>query len=266
MGHHELSFASRLRDVLATLESVALLRASDRRVRGLAEQLELACLALPCDEALVAVEVERLGRLRVPGIATAEAFRHTELELSPSGTPFAFLLGGGGGHAAELVPHDPMLAALAGHLESEPRQGIFVPLRLGSAVVGGAAFLRTERTLGDRELMMAERLAEALSVTLEAFRTERVLLELFAAVLPELCADDAGTRFTAGLERFVHALRMAPSYRLQLELAAGVAKLAGRGANEARLARDVLARVEAYVAALAVGADDDDDAGSLVSS
>ena len=85
----------RLRDLLSTLESAALVGSSESRLRGLGEQLQFACMALPCDEALVAVELHHLGILSVPGVADAAGWRTSDLEFPPSGTPFAFLLGGG---------------------------------------------------------------------------------------------------------------------------------------------------------------------------
>ena len=75
------AFAVRLRDLLATLESTALLSVAEGRMRGLGEQLQFACMALPCDEALVALELGGLGRLRVPGVANADEWRATEHEF-----------------------------------------------------------------------------------------------------------------------------------------------------------------------------------------
>jgi hypothetical protein len=250
------AFAVRLADVLATLESAALLGAAERRVRGLGAQLQFACRALPCEEALVAIELEQLGRLRVPGVATADSWRAVDVDMLPSGTPFAYLFGGGSGYAAELEEGDAMLAALAGVIESKPRYGMFVPIRLGGTVVGGAALLREAETLGDRELGMAERLADVLSGTLEAFRTERVLFELLAAALPDLCDADKApdTGFARGLEKYLHGLRLEPSYRKKLELAGAVARLAEHGPAEADLAAEVLAGVERYLGRLAGGA------------
>jgi hypothetical protein len=252
------AFAVRLRDLLATLESTALLGVAEGRLRGLGEQLQFACMALPCDEALVALELGGLGRLRVPGVASAEQWRATDHEFLPSGTPFAYLLGGGTGYAAAVGADDAMLAALEPVMESAPRQALFVPIRLGASVVGGAALLREAAGAGDRELAMAERLAEVLALTLETFRTERVLLELFSVVLPDLCAADAPTGFGDGLERYLHRLRLTPSYRRRLELAEVVGRIAAHGSAETRLAGDVLARVEAYVRELTGDGDGDD--------
>src|SRR5262245_9233137 len=216
------AFAVRLRDLLATLESASLLGAAESRVRGLGEQLRFACLALPCSEALVALEIETLGRLRVPAVATADAWRPESVDFLPGGTPFAYLLGGGGGHAAELAPDDPMIAPMRSALAVAPVAGIFVPLRIGDGVVGGAALLSHDAPFEDRHLDMAERLAEVLALTIEAFRTERVLFELFARALPDLLAKDADTDLAADLERHIHGLRLGPAYRRRLELAAAV--------------------------------------------
>jgi hypothetical protein len=257
------AFAVRLADLLATLEATAILGAAERRVRGLGAMLQFACLSLPCEEALVAIELEQLGRLRVPGIATPEAWRQVDVDMPPTGTPFAFLFGGGSGYAAELADGDSMLDALAGVLASKPRYGVFVPIRLGASVIGGAALLREQATMGDQELTMAERLAEVLSGTLEAFRTERVLLELFAAALPELCAADSETGFAKGLEPFIHGLRLAPEYRRKIELAEAVARLAQQGSRETELAADLLARVERYVADLGRNATDDGEPAAM---
>ncbi len=253
------AFAVRLADLLATLESASLLGAAERRVRGLGAMLQFACLAVPCEEALVAIELEQLGRLRVPGVASADAWRQVDVDMAPSGTPFAYLFGGGSGYAAELGDDDPMLEALSAVLQSRPRYGIFVPIRLGASVIGGAALLRESATLGDRELTMAERLAEVLSGTLEAFRTERVLLELFAAALPDLCAPDAPTTFARGLERYIHGMRLAPEYRRKVELAGAVSRLSDHGPAEAELAAEVLERVERYLARLGRGQGGEDE-------
>ena len=252
------SFAVRLRDLLSTLETGVLLGGARGRVRGLGEQLQFACLSLPCSEALVALELERLGRLQVPGVASGDSWRPTDVEFLPSGTPFAYLLGGGSGYAAELAEGDAMLEALAPVLESVPTHAIFVPLRVGASVIGGAALL-SEGEFGDRELALAERLAGVLSVTLEAFRTERVLYELFARALPDLCADDALTGFSDALEKHVRSLRLTPEYRRRLDLARVVGRLAESGIAESRLAQDILVRVDGYVSELARGQPEEEE-------
>ncbi|MDC0677342.1 hypothetical protein [Sorangium atrum] len=265
-------FTARLRDLLSTVESAALLGAVEARVRGLGEHLRFACLAMPCSEALVALEMETLGRLTVPVVADAVGFRAPGAELPPSGTPFAYLLGGGGGHAVELSDGDPMIAPLRPLLGAAPTSAIFVPIRVGDAIVGGAALLSHGAPLGGRELDMAERLAEVLALTVESFRTERVVFELFARAMPDLLAQAPGqpaagpgrreasgaeppipegaapppTSLRAALERHIHALRLTPEYRRRLELAAVVGRLAERGEAEARLALDLLARIDAY--------------------
>jgi hypothetical protein len=243
------SFAVRLRDVLSTLEAAAVVGSEDGRRRGLGAQLVYAAMSLPCDEALVALELRALGRLVVPGVATPDGYRSVEHELLPSGTPFAFLLGGGGGFAAEVTEDDGMMAALGPVLETEPRYAVFVPLRVGGSVIGGATLLRNE-PLADNALDMAEHLAEVLSLTLEAHRTERVLLELFATMLPDLCGPDAPTDFAVRLEELVHGMRLDPVYRRRLELAGQVARVAGQGEVESKLAADVLKSVGDYLSAL----------------
>ena len=257
------SFAVRLRDVLGTLETTALIGAVDARVRGLGEQLQFACLALPCDEAFVALELSALGRLTIPGLATPDAWRAKELEILPSGTPFAFLLGGGGGYATEIEEGDTLLEALGqGVLTTQPQFAMFVPIRVGATVLGGAALLRTDQTFGDADLTMGERLGEVLSLTVESYRTERVLLSVFATVLPDLCGADAATDFVHGLERYLHTLRIGPDYRRRLQLAETVGRIASAGAAETRLVDDVLSRVDAYLRELTHG---DTDAAPLAS-
>ncbi|WP_437661359.1 hypothetical protein [Sorangium sp. So ce1182] len=271
-------FTARLRDLLSTVESAALLGAVEARVRGLGEHLRFACLAVPCAEALVALEMEALGRLTVPVVADAGGFRASGVEFPPSGTPFAYLLGGGGGHAVALSDGDPMIAPLRPLLGAAPAAAIFVPIRVGAATVGGAALFSRDAPLGGRELDLAERLAEVLALTVESFRTERVVFELFARAMPDLLAPAPGqaaagagqlapapgqaaagagqpepegaaappTSLRAALERHIHALRLTPEYRRRLELAAVVGRLAERGEAEARLALDLLARIDAY--------------------
>jgi GAF domain-containing protein len=240
------AFSARLRDLLSTIESTSLLVASEARVRGLGEHLRFACLALPCSEALVALEIEALGRLVVPAVAGAEAWRAADLQFIPSGTPFAYLLSGGGGYAVGLSEDDEMIAALRPILSATPRSGVFVPIRLGDTAVGGAALLSHSEPLTDRHLDMAERLAEVLALTVESFRTERVLFELFARALPDLLAEGATTSLRAALARHIHGLRVTPAYRRRLELALAVGRVADRGEAETRLAADLLARIDAY--------------------
>lgn len=240
-------FTVRLRDLLSTLESSALLGAAEARVRGLGEQLRFACLALPCSEALVALEMEALGRLTVPAVADVDGVRPTSLEFQPSGTPFAYLLGGGSGHGAQLAPDDPMIAPLRPALLRTPTYGIFVPIRLGDTTVGGAALFSHDAPLGDRELVMAERLSEVLSLTVESFRTERVVFELFARALPDLLGPESSTSLPVALERHIRSLRLLPTYRRRLELAMAVGRVADHGEAEATLAESLLSRIDAYM-------------------
>lgn len=239
-------FASRLRDLLSTIESAALLSAAETRVRGLGEHLRFACLSLPCAEALVALELSSLGRLSVPAIAGPDAYRVTDLHFHPTGTPFAYLLSGGGGYAAELGSDDPMLEVLMPALSAPPRHAIFVPIRIGDTTVGGAALLSHDEPFPDKTLDMAERLAEVLSLTVESFRTERVLFELFARALPDLLADDALTSLRPSLLRFLHTMRMTPAYQRRLNLALAIGSVAERGEAESELAVEILNRIADY--------------------
>jgi|GEM_PF-1798916 len=255
------AFSARLRDLLSTIESTSLLVASEARVRGLGEHLRFACLAVPCSEALVALEIEALGRLAVPVVAGAEAWRATDLQILPSGTPFAYLLSGGGGYAAELSEDDEMIAAFRPILSGTPRSGVFVPIRLGDTVIGGAALFSHSEPFSDRHLDMAERLAEVLALTVESFRTERVLFELFARALPDLLAEGATTQLRTALARHIHALRVTPAYRRRLDLALALGRVADRGEAETRLAADLLARIDAYARSFEVGGGGRDDGG-----
>lgn len=250
MPRPSTAFSTRLADLLSTLESTALLGAASSRVRGLGEHLRFACLAMPCDEALVALEMEALGRLTVPAIATADEVRETTLSFPASGTPFAYLLAGGTGVAGSLEQDDPLLDPLRAGLSTRPRSFVLVPLRSADLVLGGALFLGESAALGERELVLAERLAVVLSLTVEGFRTERVLFELFARALPELIGETAPTDFAAALAEHVHTLRLEPVYRRRLELALAVGHVADGGALEAELAARLLADVARYVRAL----------------
>lgn len=258
MAERNAAFTVRLRDLLATLESTALLGAAETRLRGLGEQLQFACLAMPCTEALVAVEVSELGRLQVPGVASAAGWRATELEFLPSGTPFAYLLGGGSGYGVEVRPADELLDAIRPALECEPRHAIFVPIRVGSGIVGGAALLLDEELVAARAgrddaedgLAMAERLAEVLALTLESYRTERVLLQVFARLLPDLCTAEVPTSFGPALESYLHDLRLEPTYRRRLALAESIGEIAAQGESETALVVDLVHRFRRYVADL----------------
>jgi len=77
-----------------------------------------------------------------------------------------------------------MLGSLGAVVESAPRAGVFVPIRLGAEVVGGVALLRSSVSFGADALLLAERLSDVTTSTLEAYRTEQILFELFAQALP----------------------------------------------------------------------------------
>lgn len=243
------AFEARLRDLLSTLEATALVGAAEGRIRGLGEHLRFACLAIPASEALVALEQSALGRLHVPVVAAADGYRTSSLEFLPSGTPFSYLLAGGSGHAARLGPDDPMIAPLRPALAAEPASGIFLPLRVNEAPIGGVALFAHEGRFTDAHLEMGERLAEVLALTVESFRTERVVFELFARALPEVLRG-MPTSFGASLARYVHAMRIEPVYRRRLTLAAAVARIADRGEADAQLVIDLLERIDRYAKAL----------------
>jgi hypothetical protein len=91
-----------------------------------------------------------------------------------------------------------------------------------------------------------------------------VLLQLFAQILPDLCAADAPTRLYLAIEAFIHSERLDPVYRRRIALAETVGRIAARGEAETRLATGVLREVELYVRELTgerpsdgVGAGDD---------
>jgi hypothetical protein len=243
------AFEARLRDLLSTLEASALVGATEGRIRGLGEHLRFACLAMPASEALVALELSALGRLHIPIVADQAGFRTLNIELLPSGTPFSYLLAGGSGHAARLAPGDPMIAPLRPALSADPTSGIFLPLRVNEAVIGGVALFSHAAPFSDRHLEMGERLSEVLALTVESFRTERVLFELFARALPDVLAD-LPTSFAASLHRYIHALRLPPAYRRRLSLATAVAKVADRGEAESQLVIDLLDRIDQYARTL----------------
>jgi hypothetical protein len=113
-------------------------------------------------------------------------------------------------------------------------------------VVGGAALFSHRERLDQRHLEMAERLSEVLALTVESFRTERVVFELFARALPDLIGPEAPTSLGAALSRHLAGLRAAPAYRQRLALATAVARVAHRGPAEAELCAALLDRIEAY--------------------
>ena len=122
-----------------------------------------------------------------------------------------------------------------------PRAGIFVPIRIGESTIGGAALLFDERVSTDKPLEMAERLAEVLALTVESFRTEQMIFSLFARALPDLLDENAPTSLREALSRYVHALRLAPDLQGPARARArGRAGSAIAGAAEAALCADVL--------------------------
>src|SRR5262249_6356159 len=101
--------------------------------------------------------------------------------------------------------------------------------------------------------LMAERLSEVLALTVESFRTERVIFELFARALPDLLGPDAATSLPAALTRHIRALRILPAYRRRLDLAMAVGRVADHGDAETTLAASLLAQIDTYAGSLAGG-------------
>ena len=244
-----IAFEARLRDLLSTLEASALVGSTEGRIRGLGEHLRFACMAMPAGQALVALELSSLGRLHVPVVADVAGFTQPNLEFMPSGTPFSYLLAGGSGHSAHLGEDDPMIAPIRPVLSGDPSSGMFLPIRVNESVVGGVALFTFGDPFSDAHLEMGERLSEVLALTVESFRTERILFELFARALPDVLRD-VPTSFAASLSRYIHAMRLPPVYRRRLELAASVARVADRGEAESQLVIDLLDRIDQYARTL----------------
>ncbi len=249
------AFASRLFDLLSTLESTAVIGLAKSRVRGLGEQLAFGATALGASEALAALETTATTHLNVPVVATPLGHREVSLEVPLEGTLFSHVLGGGGSYAVSLEPGDELLSSLAPVLETEPTAALMLPIRLGDHTVGAVAFLRSDAPFSDESLELAERFATVVGLTVEAFFTERVLFELFASCLPELLGKDAATSLPDKLLAHLRTMRVLPEYRARLDLALAIGRLTSRTALEARVASRVLDVFESYVKSLEGGGD-----------
>ncbi len=249
----ERAFATRLADLLSTLESTATVGLAESRIRGLGQQLAFACSALPCAEALVALESHAMGRLVVPVVSNAAGFREPNVEIVPEGTPLSYAIAGGGAHAITLEPDDPGLGPLRDLLTVPPSAALFAPIRMGDGVVGAMMLTVEEGSFADERLEMAERLASVVALTAEAFFTERMLFELFARALPDVLGKDAATSLPRALLRYVHGMRLSPAYRRRLELAVAIGRLTAKSDLEARLCSRVLDAFDGYLTALEGG-------------
>lgn len=244
------AFASRLFDLLSTLESTAVIGLAKSRVRGLGEQLAFGASALGASEAVAALETSATTHLNVPVVATSQGHREVNLEVPLEGTLFSHVLGGGGTYAVSIEPGDELLKPLVPVLETSPTAALILPIRLGDHTVGAVAFLRSDAPFPDESLELAERFASVVGLTVEAFFTERVLFELFASCLPELLGKDAATSLPQKLLAHLRTMRVLPEYRARLHLALAIGRLTSRSALEARLASKVLDVFEGYVRAL----------------
>jgi len=254
-AHDQAAFASRLFDLLSTVEASAVIGLAKSRVRGLGEQLAFACSALHASEALAALETTATTHLSVPVVASPAGHREVSLELPFEGTILSHVLGGGSTYSVTLEPGDDLVAPLRPLLESDPLAAIVVPVRLGDRTVGAAALFSYEGPFGDSAIEMAERFSEVVGLTAEAFFTERLLFELFASCLPEVLGSDSATNLPDKIMSFLRSTRVTPVYRSRLELALAIGRLTSRTGLEARLASRVLDAFEGYLVALEGGAD-----------
>lgn len=247
------AFSRRLSDLLSTLEASAVIGLAKSRVRGLGEQLAFACAALGAAEGFAALELGATSNLTVPVVADASAHREVSLELPLEGTLLSHVISGGGAYAVTIEPGDDLAAPFLPLLSGEPRAALCVPTRVGDRTVGGVCLVSWDEPFADDKIAMAERLAEVVGLTVEAFFTERMMFELFAKVLPDLLGKDAATGLGDRLSAHLRGLRVAPTYRRRLELALSVGRLTARSDLEAKLATRVLDSFEKYVTALEGG-------------
>lgn len=251
--HEQAAFASRLFDLLSTVEASAVIGLVKSRVRGLGEQLAFACAALRATEALAALETSATTHLMIPVVSTPAGHREVSAEVPFEGTVLSHVLGGGSTYALSLEPGDELLAPLRPVLETDPVAALVVPIRLGDRTVGAAALFSSEGPFEDSALDMAERFGEVVGLTAEAFFTERLLFELFASCLPELLGTDSATSLPEKIMSYLRSIRTAPVYRTRLELALSIGRLTSRTALEARLATRVLDAFESYLTTLEGG-------------
>jgi hypothetical protein len=242
-----LHFAQRLRDVLATVDAAFV--TSSARLSGAGSLLTYACRSLPCDQALLATRSGPLHRLRVDLVADAAGAREETLELGIDGSLFGPTFAGHGAVSTSLRADDDRTLALRPLLTNPPAAALVLPVSVQGSVVGAVALVSAGTALSERDRRAAEPLLDALAIALGAMVTERFLVRLFAAVVPDLLGEDAATDFPSALVRYADVLGAEPAQKRALELCAVAARLATRGDEEARLACDVLERFAQFGAA-----------------
>ena len=120
------------------------------------EQLRFACLAIPCSEALVALEIEALGRLSIPVVADEGGARSCDLHILPSGTPFAYLLGGGSSYAETEDDRETtaILAATTVEFGGRRPKGMFLRAdRFAEHLADAIAAVRARGDIGSDPVM-----------------------------------------------------------------------------------------------------------------
>jgi hypothetical protein len=241
-------FAERLRDVLSTVDAAFV--TSSANLAGAGSLLTFACRSLPCDEAVLAIRRGPLHQVRVELVADPAGARPESLHMEIDGTIFGPTFAGHGAVWTSLRDDDERLGPLSEVLGGAPSGALVLPVAVQGVPVGAVAMLSSS-ALSERDRRGAEPLLDGLGAALGAIVTQRFLVRLFAAIVPELMGEDAATDFSLSMLRHADRLESAPVHRRTLEICAAASRIGARGDEESALALDVLERFAQYADVLA---------------
>lgn len=244
-------FAERLRDVLSTVDASFVTASAN--LAGAGPLLTYACRSLPCDEAVLAIRRGPLNQVRVELVADPAGARPEGLHMDIDGTIFGPTFAGHGAVWTALRDADERLGPLGEILGGARVGALVVPVTVQGVPVGAVAMLSSS-SLSERERRAAEPLLDAVGAALGAIVTQRFLVRLFAAIVPDLMGEDAATDFSLAMLRHADRLESAPVHRRTLEICAAASRVGARGEEESALALDVLERFAQYADVLAARA------------
>jgi GAF domain-containing protein len=214
-------FVERLRDLLATVRAGQALLASEGDRERLARVVRIAAGQTGAAGGVLYVVDEDRGELVIASAAGALYEPLIGVRVGRTGLP-GFAIDDG----APIAVAGPASSASAAVDEVAARTGVAASSQLVApilvfGVAAGALELRDApdpRGFGPRDIALAVELAHVAAAAVEAYRGERLLASMFAAVLP--AALEAGGSLDAELRRWLDEVRATPAFRRELAVAA----------------------------------------------
>jgi GAF domain-containing protein len=213
-------FVERLRDLLATVRAGQALLASEGDRERLARVVRIAAGQTGAAGGVLYVIDDDRGDLVIASAAGAAYEPLIGVRVGRTGLPGFAIDDGAPIAVAGATTSSQAVDEIAARTGVPANSQLVAPI-LVFGVAAGALELRDApdpRGFGPRDVGLAVELAHVAAAAVEAYRGERLLASMFAAVLP--AALEHGGSLDAELRRWLDEVRATPTFRRELALAA----------------------------------------------